>query len=59
MTKNSYKGLLIQAGSQILRFSPLSLRLEDGSIQAGMVLEELRALHLHPKEARSRLFSGR
>jgi hypothetical protein len=29
---------------------------KHGSVQAGMVLEELRVLHLHPKEARSRLF---
>jgi hypothetical protein len=33
------------------RFSPLSSRWEHGSIQAGMVQEELRALHLHLKAA--------
>jgi hypothetical protein len=31
---------------------------KHGSIQAGMEHEELRVLHLHPKEARSRLFPG-
>jgi hypothetical protein len=30
----------------------LSSRQEHSSIQAGMVQEELRVLHLHPKEAR-------
>ncbi|XP_063135216.1 copine-5 isoform X3 [Rattus norvegicus] len=40
---------------QLQRFSPLSSRREHGSIQAGMVQEELRVLHLHPKEARNRL----
>jgi hypothetical protein len=29
-----------------------------GSVQPDVVLEELRALHLHPKETRSRLFPG-
>jgi hypothetical protein len=56
---NSYKGQhLIGAGLSILRFSPLSSRQEHGSMQAGMVLEELRILHLHPKEAGSRLLSS-
>jgi hypothetical protein len=32
---------------------------KHGSIQAGMVLEKLRVLYLHPKEARSRLSSRR
>jgi hypothetical protein len=39
-------------------FSPLSSRWEQGSIQASMVQEELRSLHLHLKAARRRLFSG-
>jgi hypothetical protein len=40
---------LIGAGLQFQRFSPLSLRQEHGSIQAGMVQEELRVLHLYLK----------
>jgi hypothetical protein len=49
---NSYKGQhLIGAGLQVQRFSPLSSRQEHGSIQAGMVQEELRVLHLHLKAA--------
>jgi len=51
-----YKGQhLIAAGLQVQRFSPLSSRQEHGSIQAVMVQEELRGLHLHPKEARNSL----
>jgi hypothetical protein len=46
---------LIGAGLQVQRFSPLSSRQEYGSIQAGMVQEELRVLHLHLKAARRRL----
>jgi hypothetical protein len=42
-------GHLIRAGLQIQRFSPLSSRREQGSIQTGMVQEELRVLHLHLK----------
>jgi hypothetical protein len=38
-------------GLQVQRFSPLSSRWEHVSIQAGMVLEELRVLHLHLKAA--------
>jgi hypothetical protein len=39
----SYKGQhLIGAGLQVQRFSPLSSRWEQGSIQAGMAQEELR-----------------
>jgi hypothetical protein len=45
----------IGPGLQVQRFSPLSSRQKHGSIQAGMVQEELRVLHLHPKEARNRL----
>ena len=39
------------AGLQVQGFSPLSSRQEHGSIQAGMAQEELRVLHLYPKEA--------
>jgi hypothetical protein len=43
---------------EVQRFNLLS-RLEHGSIQAGMVQEELRALHLILKANRRRLaFSG-
>ena len=53
-----YKGQhLIWADLQVQRFSPLSSRWEHGSIQTVMVQEELRVLHLHPKEARSILAS--
>jgi len=49
---NSYKGQhLSGAGLQVQRFSPLSSRWEHGSIQAGMVQEELRVLHLHLRAA--------
>jgi hypothetical protein len=47
---------LIGASLQVQRFSPVSSWQEHGSIQAGMAIKELRVLHLHPKEARSRLF---
>jgi hypothetical protein len=40
------------------RFSPLLSRQEHGSIQAGMVQEELRVLHLHLKAA-SRILAFR
>jgi hypothetical protein len=43
---------LIGAGLQVQRFSPLSSRQGHGSIQAGMVWEELRVLHLHLKADR-------
>ena len=56
---NSYKGKhLIGAGLQVQRFSPSSSRQEHGSIQAGMVQEELRVLHLHLKAA-SRILASR
>jgi hypothetical protein len=57
---NSYKGQhLIGAGLKVQRFSPLlSSRQEHGSIQAGIVQEELRVLHLHLKAA-SRILSAR
>jgi hypothetical protein len=41
-------------GSEV---SPLSSRQEHGDIQAGMVQEELRVLHLHLKAASQRLAS--
>jgi hypothetical protein len=40
------------AGLQVQWFSPLSSRQEHGSIQAGMVQEELKILHLHLKAVR-------
>jgi hypothetical protein len=53
--KSYKKHYLIGAGLQVQRFSPLSSRWEHGSIQAGMVQEELRVLCLHPKAASGRL----
>ena len=53
----SYKGHLIEAGLQVQRFIPLSPRQEHGSIQADMVQEQLRVLHLHLKAASGRLTS--
>jgi hypothetical protein len=44
-------------GSEVQRFSPFLSRPEHGSIQAGMVQEELRILHLHLKAARRTLAS--
>jgi hypothetical protein len=47
----SYKGQhLIGSGLQVQRFSPLSLRREHDSIQAGMVLEQPRVLHHDPSQ---------
>jgi hypothetical protein len=44
----SYKGQhLIGAGLQVQRFSPLLSRQESASVQAGMVQEKPRVLHLH------------
>jgi hypothetical protein len=58
MTKATLKGQhLIGTGLQVQRFSPLSWW-EHGSIQAGMVQEELRVLHLHLKAA-SRILASR
>jgi hypothetical protein len=56
MTKASLikKQHLIGAGLQVQR-SPLLSRWEHGSIQAGMVQEELRVLCLHPKAASGKL----
>jgi hypothetical protein len=39
------------------RFSPLSSRWEHSSVQADMVQEKLRVLHLHLKAASGRLAS--
>jgi hypothetical protein len=53
---NSYKGKrLIGDGLQVQRLSSLSLRQEHGNVQAGMMEEKLRVLHLHLKAARRRL----
>jgi hypothetical protein len=48
---------LIGAGLQVQKFSPLSSRLEHGSIQTGLAQAELRVLPLHPKAATGRLTS--
>ena len=53
--KSYKKQHLIGAGLQVQRFSPLSSSWEHGSIQAGIVQEELRVLCLHPKAASRRL----
>jgi hypothetical protein len=58
MTKTYKEQHLIGAGLQVQRFSPLSSKQEHGSIQAGMVQEELRVLHLHLK-ASSRILTSR
>jgi hypothetical protein len=55
--KSYKKQHLIGAGLQVQKFSPLSSRWENGSIQAGMVQAELRVLHLHLKAASGRLTS--
>jgi hypothetical protein len=47
----------IGAGLQVQRFSPLSSRQEHSSIQAGLVQEELRVLHLYLKASKRRLAS--
>jgi hypothetical protein len=39
----------------VQKFSPLSLRQKHGTVQAGMVEEELRVLHLYLKATRRRL----
>jgi hypothetical protein len=49
---------LIEAGLQVQRFSPLSSRQEHSSIQASMVQEELRVLHLHLNATSRILTSG-
>lgn len=55
MTKAQH---LIGVGLHVQRSSPLSSRWEHGSIQVDVRLEELKVLHLDPKEVRSRLFLG-
>jgi hypothetical protein len=58
MTKATLIGQhLIGASLEVQRFSPLSSRWEHGSIQAGMVQEVLRILHLHLKVANGILAS--
>jgi hypothetical protein len=56
---NSYKGKhLTRAGLQLQRFSPLPSWQElQGSVQADMVLKELRVLHLDLQAAMGRLSS--
>jgi hypothetical protein len=49
---NSYKNIKFGADLEVQRFSPLSSRQDHGSIQAGIVQEMLRVLHLHLKAAR-------
>jgi hypothetical protein len=57
---NSYKGQhLVGTGLQVQRFSPLSSRPEHDRVQAGMVLEEVRVLHLDPKVVRRETVSSR
>ena len=48
---------LIGAGLQIQRLSPVPSRQRHGSIQAGIVQEKLRVLHLYLKAACERLTS--
>jgi hypothetical protein len=58
MTKATLKKQhLIGAGIQVQRFSPLS-RWEHGSIQAGMVQEDMRVLCLYLKAA-NRILASR
>jgi len=47
----------VGAGLQVQRCSPLSSRQENGSIQADMVQDEQRDLHLHLKAANRILVS--
>ena len=54
---NPYKDNISLGLAYRFRVSPLSSRLEHGSIQAGMVKEELRVLHLHLKASRRILAS--
>jgi hypothetical protein len=52
-----FRGLYEHIGLYVQRFSPLSSKWEHGSIQAGIVQEEQRVLHLHLKAASRRLAS--
>jgi len=53
MATATHKGQhLIGVALRVQRFTASSSRQEHGSIQAGMVQEELRVLHLHLKAAR-------
>jgi hypothetical protein len=47
----------IGAGLQVQIFSPLSSRQKNGRVQAGMIQEKLRGLHLVPKANRRSLAS--
>jgi len=42
---------VLVCGLQVQRFSPLPPKWDHGSIQAGLMQEELRVLHLHLKPA--------
>jgi hypothetical protein len=57
MTKATLIKTTFNWGLKVERFSPVLSRQEQGSIQAGMVLEELRVLHFHLKAASGRLTS--
>jgi hypothetical protein len=56
--KSDKRQHLMGAGLQVDRFSPLSSKWKHASIQAGMIQEMLRALHLHLKDA-SRILASR
>ena len=58
MTKATLIRTTFNWGLQVQRFSPLSSRKERGSVQAGMVLEELRVLHLVLKAAKRNYLPG-
>jgi hypothetical protein len=56
---SSYKGKhFIGTGLQVLKSSPLTSRQEHGRVQAVMVQEKLRVVHLHLKAA-SRILASR
>jgi hypothetical protein len=57
MTKATHRQHLIGTGLQVQRFNPVSSMWEHGNIQAGIMQEELRVLHLHLKAASGRLTS--
>jgi hypothetical protein len=59
MTKASLRRTTFNCGwLTVQRFSPLFSRWEHGSIQAGMILEKLRVLHLYLKTI-SRILASR
>jgi len=56
MTKATLKGRhLTGAGLQVQRFRSVSSKWDHVRVQASMVLEELRILHLAPQAARRKL----